>query len=140
VRYGHIRVIRLFIIFRKEMKEWSIIMLQKMAELKPLVLCFNGKGIYEIYRGKKCEIGIQEERLPGTDTVKPIMAILYCVFLRLFYLQVVYVMPSTSGRAASYPSRQDKLKFFHELKILRDRLLLEKGKRSVEISQPNTCT
>lgn len=57
-------------LFRKEMKEWSQIMLQKMAELKPLVLCFNGKGIYEIYRGKKCEIGIQEERLPGTDTVK----------------------------------------------------------------------
>lgn len=52
------------------MKEWSEIMLQRMAELKPLVLCFNGKGIYEIYRGKKCEIGIQEERLPGTDTVK----------------------------------------------------------------------
>ena len=56
--------------YRKEMKEWSEIMLQRMAELKPLVLCFNGKGIYEIYRGKKCEIGIQEERLPGTDTVK----------------------------------------------------------------------
>ena len=49
-------------------------------------------------------------------------------------------MPSTSGRAASYPSRQDKLKFFHELKNLRDRLLLQKGKRSTEISQPTTCT
>ena len=55
---------------RKEMKEWSEIMLQRMAELKPLVLCFNGKGIYEIYKGKKCDIGIQDERLPGTDTVK----------------------------------------------------------------------
>lgn len=41
-----------------------------MADLKPLVLCFNGKGIYEIYRGKKCAIGIQDERLPGTDTVR----------------------------------------------------------------------
>lgn len=63
-------VLHLFYFIRKEMKEWSTIMLQKMAELKPLVLCFNGKGIYEIYRGKKCEIGIQDERLPGTDTVK----------------------------------------------------------------------
>ena len=36
-------------------------------------------------------------------------------------------MPSTSGRAASHPRRVDKLKFFHELKQLRDRLKLEKG-------------
>lgn len=50
-------------------------------------------------------------------------------------------MPSTSGRAASYPSRQDKLKFFHELKTLRDRLLLQKGRRSTEASQPTaTCS
>lgn len=48
-------------------------------------------------------------------------------------------MPSTSGRAASYPSRQDKLKFFHELKSLRDRLLLQKGRQNAE--QPtSTCT
>ena len=32
-------------------------------------------------------------------------------------------MPSTSGRAASHPRRVDKLKFFHELKQLRDNLL-----------------
>lgn len=35
-------------------------------------------------------------------------------------------MPSTSGRAATYPKRSDKLKFFHELKDLRDRLRSEK--------------
>ena len=72
MRYNtnHLLTMLYLFLFRKEMKEWSQIMLQKMAELKPLVLCFNGKGIYEIYRGKKCEIGIQEERLPGTDTVK----------------------------------------------------------------------
>lgn len=50
-------------------------------------------------------------------------------------------MPSTSGRAATYPSRQDKLKFFHELKTLRDRLLLQKGRRNTEIPQATTtCT
>ena len=37
-------------------------------------------------------------------------------------MQLVYVMPSTSGRAATYPRRADKLKFFHELKDLRDKL------------------
>lgn len=36
-------------------------------------------------------------------------------------------MPSTSGRAASHPRRVDKLKFFHELKQLRDKIKLEKG-------------
>ena len=36
-------------------------------------------------------------------------------------------MPSTSGRAASHPRREDKLKFFHELKALRDRLKVERG-------------
>ena len=47
-------------------------------------------------------------------------------------------MPSTSGRAASYPSRQDKLKFFHELKNLRDRLLLQKGKQSTDSTTTST--
>ena len=36
-------------------------------------------------------------------------------------------MPSTSGRAATYPRRSDKLKFFYELKDLRDKLREEKG-------------
>lgn len=45
-------------------------MIERMKELKPLVACFNGKGIYEIFSGvKKCEVGTQTEPLPGTDTV-----------------------------------------------------------------------
>ena len=43
------------------------------------------------------------------------------------YAQVIYVMPSTSGRAATYPKRADKLKFFLELKQLRDRLRMQQG-------------
>ena len=35
-------------------------------------------------------------------------------------------MPSTSGRAATYPKRADKLKFFYELKDLRDKLKAQK--------------
>ena len=37
-------------------------------------------------------------------------------------------MPSTSGRAASHPRRVDKLKFFHELKQLRDNLKAKQEK------------
>ena len=36
-------------------------------------------------------------------------------------------MPSTSGRVATYPKRADKLKFFNELKELRDDLRKKKG-------------
>ncbi len=44
-------------------------MIERMKELKPLVACFNGKGIYEIFSGAKCVVGLQSLPLPGTDTV-----------------------------------------------------------------------
>ena len=47
-------------------------------------------------------------------------------------------MPSTSGRAASHPRRADKLKFFHELKALRDRLKVERGLVKTADSDYNT--
>ena len=47
-------------------------------------------------------------------------------------MQVVYVMPSTSGRAATYPKRSDKLKFFNELRELRDRLRRERDGTEVK--------
>ena len=86
------------------------------------------KGIYEIFTGKKCEVGVQTERLPDTDIVRYAVHVLQCLTLDLFPPQVVYVMPSTSGRAASHPRRVDKLKFFYELKELRDRLKLQHGR------------
>ena len=52
------------------MKEWSQVMIERMKELKPLVACFNGKGIYEIYSGGKCQVGIQPQPLQGTETVR----------------------------------------------------------------------
>ena len=51
--------------------------------------------------------------------------------LSLLPSQVVYVMPSTSGRAATYPRRVDKLKFFNELKALRDSLQQKRGLKPV---------
>eukprot|EP00731_Ephydatia_muelleri_P001750 Em0001g1750a len=81
---------------RKEMKEWSKVMIERMKELKPLVACFNGKA--------------------------------------------VYVMPSTSGRAATYPKRADKLKFFVELKQLRDNLRIKYGRPSFPLPTPTTTT
>ena len=33
-----------FCVYRKEIKEWSKVMIERMKDLKPLVACFNGKG------------------------------------------------------------------------------------------------
>ncbi len=49
------------------------------------------------------------------------------IFQIFLCLQLVYVMPSTSGRAATYPRRADKLKFFNELKDLTDKKRAELG-------------
>ena len=55
--------------FRKEMRAWSKVMVERIRVLKPLIICFNGKGIYEIFNGGKCEIGVQPNPVEGTDTV-----------------------------------------------------------------------
>jgi hypothetical protein len=58
------------------------------------VVAFNGKGIAEVFLGKRVTLGLQPERWKG---------------------MVVFVMPSTSARAASY-QKPAKLAFFKELK------------------------
>ena len=35
----------LCVLCRKEIKEWSKVMIERMQELKPLIICFNGKGL-----------------------------------------------------------------------------------------------
>ena len=54
------------------MKECSKVMIERMKDLKPLVACFNGKGIYEVFSGGKCELGLQPQPLPETKTVSKI--------------------------------------------------------------------
>ncbi len=49
-----------------------------------------------------------------------------------YFTQAVYVMPSTSGRAATYPKRTDKLRFFNELKELRDKLREKRQQSSIQ--------
>ena len=88
---------------RAEIKQGKGELIEKINNYKPLVTCFNGKGIYEIFSGKKCTLGQQEESVPGTNSV-------------------VYVMPSSSARTMTYPRKSDKLPFYHELKKLRDKM------------------
>ena len=79
-----------------EMRAGVAALRAKLARYRPAAVCFNGKAIYEVFAGRRCEFGVQPERYEGA---------------------LVYVMPSTSARAASY-SRAAKLRFFRELKRL----------------------
>jgi len=71
---------------------------EKLRRVRPRVVCFNGKAIAEAFLKRRCALGLQPERWQGIP---------------------VFVMPSTSARAASY-QRADKLRFFRELKRLVD--------------------
>ena len=76
-----------------EMRAGAVVLRAKLLRCAPRIVCFNGKRIYEIFAGHACELGAQAERIGAAQ---------------------VYVMPSTSARAAAY-QRADKLKFFVEL-------------------------
>jgi TDG/mug DNA glycosylase family protein len=54
---------------RKEIEEWSRVMTERIKELRPLIVCFNGKGTYENYLDDKCDWGLQPEPILGTNTV-----------------------------------------------------------------------
>ncbi|XP_070557689.1 G/T mismatch-specific thymine DNA glycosylase-like [Ptychodera flava] len=89
---------------RKEIKEGGKLLLKKIQQYKPKIVCFNGKGIYEIFSGKKdFEIGRQPEPIEGTDTV-------------------IFVMPSSSARCSQFPRATDKVQFYLQLKKLRNDL------------------
>ncbi len=80
----------------EELRHGARILRRKLLRYAPRVVCFNGKGIYEVFAGHPCEFGRQEERIGAS---------------------IAYVMPSTSARTASY-QRADKLRFFVDLKRL----------------------
>jgi len=81
-----------------ELREGAVVVRAKLLKYRLRIVCFNGKRIYEVFAGHPCALGLQPERIGDA---------------------VVYVMPSTSARTASY-QRADKLAFFAELRGLRD--------------------
>jgi thymine-DNA glycosylase len=84
-----------------ELREGAISLREKLLALRPGIVCFNGKGIYEVFSGRKdIKFGLQEEALNGS---------------------LLFVVPSSSPRTAAY-QRDAKLRYFKELKELVDRL------------------
>jgi mismatch-specific thymine-DNA glycosylase len=74
---------------------------EKLLACRPGIVCFNGKGIYEVFSGRKnIALGLQEETLEGS---------------------LLFVVPSSSARTAAY-QREAKLRYFLELKQLVDRI------------------
>ena len=81
---------------REEMRAGAIALRRKLERFRPLVIVFNGKAIYDVFAGRKTELGVQDDRVAGA---------------------AVYVMPSTSPRGATY-QRADKLAHFRAVKRL----------------------
>lgn len=55
---------------RKEIKEGSQILLEKLRKFRPKIAVFNGKLIYEVFSGKKdFKFGRQPDLVEGTNTV-----------------------------------------------------------------------
>ena len=82
-----------------EMRAGAEALRAKLRRYQPRVVCFNGKSIYQAFSGRRAvSFGRQVERLGES---------------------VLFVMPSTSARAAAY-QRPAKLQFFRDLKALVD--------------------
>lgn len=72
---------------------------RKISRVRPRVVAFNGKGVYEMFSGRPCQLGLQRETIGGAR---------------------VFVLPSTSPRYA-FLSRGEKIRWFRRLRRLLER-------------------
>ncbi|KAG5891553.1 hypothetical protein JTB14_028570 [Gonioctena quinquepunctata] len=107
---------------RKEIKEGSQILLEKLRKFRPKIAVFNGKLIYEVFSGKKdFKFGRQPDVIEGTNTH-------------------MWVMPSSSARCAQLPRAADKVPFYAALKKFRDYLnglITEIDENEMVFSEPS---
>jgi mismatch-specific thymine-DNA glycosylase len=64
---------------RQEFAEGRVLLAQKLEDLHPRVVAFNGKTAYEKFTGRSCKFGLQKEQLYGAS---------------------VFVLPSSSSQNA----------------------------------------
>ena len=81
---------------REEFSEGRVLLAQKLEELRPRVIAFNGKMVYEKFNGRPCKLGLQKGKLYGAH---------------------VFVLPSTSGQNAG-TSAAVKKRYFKKLAAL----------------------
>jgi TDG/mug DNA glycosylase family protein len=81
---------------RQEFAEGRVLLAQKLEDLHPRVIAFNGKTAYEKFTGRVCKLGLQKDRLYGAS---------------------VFVLPSTSSQNAG-TSLAVKKRYFKKLAVL----------------------
>jgi len=81
---------------RQEFAEGRVLLAQKLEEMRPRVIAFNGKMVYGKFAGRPCKLGLQKEKLYGAH---------------------VFVLPSTSGQNAG-TERGVKMRYFKKLAAL----------------------
>lgn len=81
---------------RQEFAEGRVLLAQKLEEMRPRVIAFNGKMVYEKFTGRPCKLGLQKEKL---------------------YDAQIFVLPSTSGQNAG-TDRALKKRYFKQLAAL----------------------
>ena len=81
---------------RQEYAEGRVLLAQKLEEMKPRVVAFNGKSTYEKFSGRPCKLGLQKEKLYGAH---------------------VFVLPSTSGQNGG-AEKAVKMRYFKKLALL----------------------
>jgi TDG/mug DNA glycosylase family protein len=81
---------------REEFAEGRVLLAQKLEEMRPRVIAFNGKMTYEKFTGRPCKLGLQKEQLYGAR---------------------VFVLPSTSAQNAG-TSAGVKKRYFKKLAAL----------------------
>ena len=81
---------------RQEFAEGRVLLAQKLEDMRPRVIAFNGKMVYEKFTGGECKLGLQKEKLYGAH---------------------VFVLPSTSG-AHTGNDRGVKMRYFKKLAAL----------------------
>jgi TDG/mug DNA glycosylase family protein len=78
---------------RQEFAEGRVLLARKIEEMKPRVVAFNGKAVYERFSGRACVLGLQKDSLYGAQ---------------------VFVLPSTSGANAG-SEKAVKMRYFKQL-------------------------
>lgn len=63
-------------ISREEFAEGRVLLAQKIEDLRPRIVAFNGKMVYEKFMGRSCKLGLQKDKLYGAQ---------------------VFVLPATGG-------------------------------------------
>lgn len=81
---------------RQEFAEGRVLLAQKLEDMRPRVVAFNGKMVYEKFAGRPCKLGLQKELLYGAR---------------------VFVLPSTSGQNGG-TSGGVKKRYFKQLAAL----------------------